>query len=260
MGELDDLKVAVIELGKAKCVFPSLRDQCRGKAMQHGTETSVPDHECYPAKENWMICKHCGKPIDEIEGTRMNTNSWIETYTGQQFTPMYPDPSRIRIEDIAHALSMLCRYAGHCKGFYSVAQHSVIMAGLVGWKNKLWALLHDASEAYIADLPKPVKIHLAQYNRLENGVLLAVATAFDLPWPMPDEVRDIDVRMIKTEHRDVMVPHGRHWAQDDLEDLGIEIAELWSPKRAEAEFLTYFDHYTGLHNFLKDQRGELAWD
>lgn len=172
------------------------------------------------------------------------TNLYLETYTGVKFTPMSPDPDQIRIEDIAHSLSNLCRYAGHCREFYSVAQHSILVAELCSQENRLWGLLHDASEAYLADIPRPVKIHLPEYKRIESDVLAAVAVAFDLPWPIPDEVKDVDDRILKTEHRDVIMPHGNHWVQDDLQDLGIEILQFMCPENAKNDFLLTFDHYT----------------
>jgi hypothetical protein len=81
----------------------------------------------------------------------------IYTYTGKLINPMDPDPKAICIEDIAHALSNICRWTGHSRWFYSVAQHSVHVASYVTAKNKLWALLHDATEAYLCDIATPVK-------------------------------------------------------------------------------------------------------
>lgn len=90
---------------------------------------------------------------------------WIQTYTGKKFFPLDPDPELICIEDIAHSLAMQCRYNGHTRRFYSVAQHSVILASKFFKSHDLRfaALLHDASEAYLSDVPLPIK-HLPQFT------------------------------------------------------------------------------------------------
>lgn len=87
------------------------------------------------------------------------TTDWIQTYTGARFYPLEPDADLIRIEDIAHSLSMQCRYTGHTARFYSVAEHSLILANEfhTGWHYRLVALLHDAAEAYLSDIPRPLK-------------------------------------------------------------------------------------------------------
>ena len=82
---------------------------------------------------------------------------WIQTMSGVIFYPLDPRPEEIRIEDIAHALSHQCRFAGHCREFYSVAEHSVRVSRELPQEFMLWGLLHDASEAYLVDLPRPIK-------------------------------------------------------------------------------------------------------
>ncbi len=102
----------------------------------------------------------------------MTGSDWIQTYTGRKFFPLDPDPEMICIEDIAHSLSQLCRYNGHSKIFYSVAQHSLVLSRELcsGWQYALMALLHDASEAYLSDLPRPLKMHpqFAFYRKAES--------------------------------------------------------------------------------------------
>src|SRR4051812_44303587 len=102
----------------------------------------------------------------------------IQTYSGKQFFPMRPIGGDIDIEDIAHALSNQCRFSGHCQRFYSVAEHSLRVAELVTPQHKLWALLHDASEAYLVDLPTPIKRTLEEYRNAENRVMKAICRAF----------------------------------------------------------------------------------
>lgn len=104
--------------------------------------------------------------------------SWIQTYTGRTVDVFAPQPEDIDLLDIAHALSHMCRYAGHCKTFYSVAQHSVYVAEIVkglgaGPAIQRYALLHDASEAYLVDIPHPIKIHprFAFYRETEASMM-----------------------------------------------------------------------------------------
>jgi len=86
-----------------------------------------------------------------------NDDEWIQTYTGKKFWAFDAAIADICIEDIAHALAMRCRFGCHCKEFYSVAQHSVIVSHHLPPELKLWGLLHDATEAYLPDVPRPQK-------------------------------------------------------------------------------------------------------
>ena len=83
----------------------------------------------------------------------LRNGSWLQTYTGIQFWPLDPRPEEIDIQDIAHALSLLCRFNGHCQRFYSVAEHSVHVSTILAPEFGLWGLLHDAAEAYLSDIP-----------------------------------------------------------------------------------------------------------
>jgi uncharacterized protein len=90
-------------------------------------------------------------------------NDWIRTFTGKRFYPLQPRIQDIDITDIAHALSLQCRFTGHCTRHYSVAEHSLLVASLVPEEHQLQALLHDASEAYLTDVARPVK-HSPEYT------------------------------------------------------------------------------------------------
>jgi len=97
----------------------------------------------------------------------------ITTYTGEDFTPLAPDANQIHIEDIAHALSLMCRANGHFIRFYSVAQHSINCANEAKARGlsarvQIACLLHDASEAYLSDITRPVKAHLPNYKEIEK--------------------------------------------------------------------------------------------
>ena len=87
---------------------------------------------------------------------------FLQTVSGRRVNPFDPDPSQLDVEDIARALANVCRFGGHCRAFYSVAQHSVIVSELVEQRggdaeDVFAALMHDASEAYLGDMPHPIK-------------------------------------------------------------------------------------------------------
>lgn len=113
---------------------------------------------------------------------------WLETFTGGQFWPLDPRPEDVDITDIAHSLSMQCRFNGHTRVFYSVAEHSIIVSKelkALGYNKlvQLYGLLHDASEAYTCDLPRPIKGQIKTYKAIEYWVQRAVWEAFKLPVP-----------------------------------------------------------------------------
>ena len=125
----------------------------------------------------------------------------LQTYTGKLVHPMRLTVDDVDIADIAHALSMLCRFGGHAQHFYSVAQHSVLASRLVPGEDALWALLHDASEAYLVDVPTPVKrlAAMSGYRAIEAQVQLTVCHAFGLASEMPASVHAVDGALVLTE-------------------------------------------------------------
>jgi len=134
----------------------------------------------------------------------------IRTRSGW-FYPFDPRPEEIHIRDIAHALSMLCRFGGHVRSFYSVAQHSVLVSLNVPEEFALVGFLHDATEAYIGDMVAPIKRQLPRFNYVEDLVWCAVVDRFDLTehgvdpttMAMPPEVKHADMRALVTEMRDL---------------------------------------------------------
>jgi len=160
------------------------------------------------------------------------------TFTGKRFDPMSPTLDDINIEDIAHALSMMCRFGGHCLRYYSVAEHSILMAQKATKKNKLWALLHDASEAYIVDVPRPLKSHLGGYKECEKNIMAVICEKFGLPQDMPDEVKHLDETILATEcnHNMVSVPDNLPFVSNPL---NVRL-QYWNPTDAEERFLGFF--------------------
>ncbi len=133
------------------------------------------------------------------------TKRWINTRHGIKFTPLDPVAEDVHLVDIAFALSNLCRYAGHVD-FYSVAEHSVITSLIVRalggtLEEQRAALLHDATEAYLVDLPSPIKRapEMAPYREAEARLSVVIATRFGLPSLEPDIVKSVDAQMIALE-------------------------------------------------------------
>lgn len=167
---------------------------------------------------------------------------WIRTYTGKQFYTVDPRVNEVDILDIAHGLSLSCRYTGQCNEFYSVAEHCCHLYDNCSKENRFWALMHDASEAYIADINRPTKPYLSNYKTLEDAIMRVVCLRFGLPPVMPGEVMTLDYRILKDEMEQNM---NTPWAVD-VEPLGVKL-QLWNPKEAEAQFMARFKaEYNGV--------------
>lgn len=170
------------------------------------------------------------RPADWMRG------DWLQTYTGRAFYPFDPRPDDIDPTDIAHALSLLCRYAGHVARMYSVAEHCVLVSHAVPAEHALWGLLHDATEAYLVDLPRPVKRALPEYVAAERTVMDAICFRFGLEPSEPPAVKEADTRILCDERAELMGPSPLPWkAVENVQPLGCPI-EGWEPKRAEAEY------------------------
>lgn len=180
----------------------------------------------------------------------INKASWTMTYTGQLYFPLDPSPDDVDIEDIAHALSMLCRYSGHVRHFYSVAEHSILMSYMIGPKDlALEALLHDAAEAYVGDLIMPIKPSLPDFQKLERLNELAVRIAFGLPHECSEAVKRADRDIVITEYETLMppIPESVGWEWDGEKDPRVEL-KLWCPAIAEIKFLERYRQLTDREN------------
>ena len=167
---------------------------------------------------------------------------WIQTYTGLVMYPLDPRPEEICIKDIAHALSNLCRFTGHCQTFYSVAEHSVRVCLEVPAPDALWGLLHDASEAYLNDMSRPMKRYSEfgiPYRAVEARLMEVIAQRFGLVGPMPESVKHADTVLLMTEKRDLMHGCNKPW-EDTAEPLAQEITP-WISQKAYGKFLTQFE-------------------
>lgn len=161
---------------------------------------------------------------------------WIQTFTGKKFYPLDPRPKDICIEDIAHALSLTCRFNGHSKVFYSVAEHSTRMssANLLG--DPKWFLMHDAAEAYLSDIPSPIKPMLPEFKEIENHILSVIGETFKLGDLNHQEIKYGDLVMLATEKRDILMPGGPEWGLSLPEPLPVKILP-WDSTSAEMCFL-----------------------
>lgn len=171
-------------------------------------------------------------------------DAWILTYTGRRFWPLEPRAEDVFIEDIAHALSCICRFTGHVREFYSVAQHCFEASLAVPLEHALGALLHDASEAYLCDIARPVKNSptMQGYRDAEAVLERVIAERFNVVTYSP-EIKDVDDRLLVTEARDLM-PKNAHWKFDQSRAYPTAIDDLWTPKQAEELFLIRFRHLT----------------
>jgi 5'-nucleotidase len=163
---------------------------------------------------------------------------WMQTATGRQFWPMDPRPHEVFIEDVAHALAMICRFGGHCSRFYSVAEHSVLIARAAAPEHKLWALLHDAAEGYIGDKIRPLKPYLGGYREAEQRIMRAICVRFNLQLDLPPSIKALDLALLMDERDQAMVEPPQAW-DVDVAPLGVKL-EFWSPARAKREFLSAF--------------------
>ena len=136
--------------------------------------------------------------------------NFIETFSGNKFHYLEPSFDEIHIEDIAHALSLKCRFSGHCREFYSVAEPSIRVAQLVPLELRLEALLHDAAEAYMPDVPRPIKNKFA-LRKFEDVILRVIFDKYAIRTRNSSIVKWADDVLIATEARDLM-PNMNGWA------------------------------------------------
>jgi hypothetical protein len=185
---------------------------------------------------------------------------WIQTFTGQRFCPAAPDVEHINLEDIAHALSNLSRYCGHSSSFYSVAEHSILVASemvklVSGDEGKdvwsLWdtvvpetelqmihsAFLHDAPEAYVGDVTSPLKRLCKGYRIIEKRVELAVQKRFNLKFALDiEEIGKCDIAVFLAEKVQLMGDEVAPWGVSG-EPAEVGKLDCWTPHKAKEMFL-----------------------
>lgn len=137
--------------------------------------------------------------------------TYLCTYTGRHFDYQNITPDNIHIEDIAHALANIPRFNGHTSYFYSVAQHSLLVSRLVAPEIALDALLHDAAESYLCDIPSPLKKLLPDYQRIEAQVHAAICKKFNISAQTPPAVKHADLIALATEKNWFGIDGVRDW-------------------------------------------------
>lgn len=196
---------------------------------------------------------------------------WIQTYTGGQFWPLDPREDEVKVEDIAHHLSMLCRYTGAVREFYSVAQHSVLVSWIVKERHAREALCHDFSEAYLVDLPRPIKRKGdlgKHYLEVEAKIEKIIKNKLGLDDRLPPQVEEADkVTILYAERRDLMAKPPQAWVEQG--DPWPGKVRSWSPRKAKRLLLARFREihtYEGVQGWPSSwgvpHRGLLgrAWD
>lgn len=176
----------------------------------------------------------------------MLNHDYIGTYTGKKYHFINPSIDEVCIEDIAQALSMNCRYSGHVNAFYSVAEHSCIVADYIyhetgNKREALSALLHDASEAYLTDIPHPMKPFLIGYEEIEKRAEKVIQERFNIE-PMSDLIKYVDTNIVRAEV-EVLFNEVPDWAlaYDHLEILVMRL----TPEKAKDEFMRRFEYFGG---------------
>lgn len=177
--------------------------------------------------------------------------AWITTYGGRHFYVLEPRAEDVHIEDIAHALSLQCRFTGHVREFYSVAQHSVLVSRLCAPADAFWGLLHDASEAYIGDMSAPLKHTdaMRSYKQAESAVMRVIGEQFRMRGSEPQSVITADRRLLLTEARALGLDVTGWYTEFTPFDIGID---PWPPKFAETAFLERFR----LLNYFRQKVGD----
>jgi hypothetical protein len=154
--------------------------------------------------------------------------SWVQTASGKRVDLLTPSADQIDFKDVSWALSRIGRFNGHTNRFYSVAQHCLIMSQVVPAEIAIHALLHDAAEAFIGDIPAPLKELMPEFEGIEVQFLRAIYLAAGVPLPDVNqwsEVRMADLSMLLTERNQLMEPPPEPWAIDSMD--GVEAFRVW---------------------------------
>ncbi len=178
----------------------------------------------------------------ETESEETRRGNWIQTFLSKKYFPLDPRPEDVEIEDIAHSLSFLCRYNGHIKKFYSVAEHCWIISHVVPPELALKGLLHDASEAYMSDIPRPFKysVELKKFREVEHLNSKVIYNKFGLSDDEPAIIKEFDGRIITNEKHSLFNTIHPEFTDTLPRIKGIRIRG-WSPKTAKLRYLERFN-------------------
>jgi hypothetical protein len=176
------------------------------------------------------------KPI----AVHMAVGPTIMLRSGALFDFLDPWSSNFTIEDIAHGLSNICRYAGQCRKFYSVAEHSIhVSYAAQGFEYP--ALMHDAAEAFLGDVTRPLKQLVPEFKRIEAEVDRVIFSRFNIEWPIPPEVKGADLKVLAAEQAQIMPLGTDQWARTANVAPADILVEHWPPELAKRKFLERFE-------------------
>lgn len=216
-----------------------------------GTGELVTDWAGYLEPPEGAPADHALEPCSECLGTGRADNDikrivgpTILMHSGEYFDFDSPETSNLTIEDIAHALSNICRFTGHVHRFYSVAEHSIHASRLVPPEDALAALLHDAAEAVLGDVSKPLKSLLPDYKRIERRVEQAIWAQWGLPDVLPESVKVADMQMLGIEQRRCMLNHDE-WVGNTLAAWEEPTILFLTPAEAKRLFLLRYEELRG---------------
>ena len=181
------------------------------------------------------------------------TAACIETYSGNWFDILNPQSEQLNIVDIAHSLSLLCRFTGHVKHFYSVGQHSLLGSYIISEDNALEFLLHDAAEAFLGDMNRPLK-HLTAagpaYQKIEENIMRVIRLKFGLPMIQSECIYRVDNQMLYAEKEQLMT--SLPWTKESKE--GCQVTDIMPATIKISEFLPLFIENAFLNRFNQLRR------
>lgn len=178
--------------------------------------------------------------------SRGEDEAYVSTYLGNRFYFRDPHIEDVHIEDIAHGLAFQCRFNGQTRAFYSVAQHSLLVCGLVPSRLRLAALLHDAAEAYLGDMVKPLKQCFPQFALIEAKVMAIIGERFAIAGFDAPAIKRGDLIALATEKRDLMPNSTESWSSlQGLQPMPTRIVPM-EPQEAKVAFLEEYRRLAGL--------------
>lgn len=181
----------------------------------------------------------------------LRTGGWIQTFTGRKFYPLDPRPEDFCVDDVAHALSNICRFTGHTKDFYSVAEHSVRVCGYLASTGEIpevqyAGLMHDCAEAYVNDIARPLKRtpEFQFYREAEEKIMVLASLEFGFIHPKSEAIDNADNVLLATEVRDLMADPPEEWASrygpKGRYPRLTERITPWHPAAAKSAFLSLY--------------------
>lgn len=193
---------------------------------------------------------------DRMVAVKVGVGPTIMLRSGAWFDFCAPADSEFTIDDIAHGLANICRYSGQCSSFYSVAEHSILVSEIAkGFEYE--ALLHDAAEAFLGDITRPLKQMLPEYKRIETEVEEAILDRFGIDGPIPPQVKQADLRVLAAEQRQIMPEGTDGWVRGQKVEPAPVVVRHLPPVEAKTLFLERFNVLRSSYVMRKSKEGIL---